>query len=138
MHKTYVSRIAHTYKKNLAVSHKISFQTICSWFLTRSLSVTFAGCWAHSRWRFSDALKALPKEKKANEKETIAYQALKQIAAIYHQDNELSELEPYERQKLRQLTVKPLVEAYFTWAKDIKRNQTLTQRKNIGRHCLYA
>lgn len=93
--------------------------------------ITFAGCWAHSRRRFSDALKALPKEKKANEKETIAYQALKQIAAIYHQDNELSELEPYERQKLRQLTVKPLVEAYFTWAKDIKETKHLPKGKTL-------
>ena len=91
--------------------------------------ITFAGCWAHSRRRFSDAIKALPKTKKAEGKETIAYQALKQIGAIYHQDNELSQLEPLERYHLRQLTVKPLVEAFFLWARNIKSNNGLSKGK---------
>ena len=50
---------------------------------------------------------------------TVAHQALTRIAAIYHLDNELSNLTPDERQKRRQITVKPLVEAYFAWIKSI-------------------
>lgn len=43
--------------------------------------------------------------------------ALKQIQAIYREDNKLDGIDPAERLKHRQLTVKSLVDAYFTWAK---------------------
>ena len=71
-----------------------------------------AGCWAHARRRFDEAVKALPK---ANQKSSLAYLALKQIQAIYREDNKLKDMSPEERQRHRQLTVKPLVDAYFAW-----------------------
>ncbi len=73
-----------------------------------------AGCWAHARRRFDEALKALPK---ASQKSSLAYLALSQIRAIYREDNKLSGMDPEERAHHRQLTVKPLVDAYFTWVK---------------------
>ena len=73
-----------------------------------------AGCWAHARRRFDEALKALPKEQ---QKDTIAYFALKQIQAIYREENKLEGMNAQDRLKNRQLTVKPLVDAYFTWVK---------------------
>lgn len=73
-----------------------------------------AGCWAHARRRFNEAVKALPK---AKQKTSLAYMALKQIQAIYREDNKLDRLDPAERVRHRQLTVKPLVDAYFAWAK---------------------
>ena len=48
---------------------------------------------------------------------SLAYLALKQIQAIYREDNKLKNLSAEERQKHRQLTVKPLVDAYFAWVK---------------------
>ena len=45
-----------------------------------------AGCWAHARRRFDEALQALPKDQ---QKDTIAYFALKQIQAIYREENKL-------------------------------------------------
>lgn len=74
-----------------------------------------AGCWAHARRRFDEAVKALPK---ANQKNALAYLALKQIQAIYREENKLCDMTPEERLKHRQLTVKPLVDAYFAWAKE--------------------
>lgn len=71
-----------------------------------------AGCWSHARRRFANVVKALGKEKA---KGTLAYDALKQIAAIYKIEGLLSELPSEERKKQRQLTVKPLVEAFFAW-----------------------
>ena len=41
--------------------------------------LTIAGCWAHARRRFDEAIRALPK---ARRKDTLAYLALKQIQAI--------------------------------------------------------
>lgn len=65
-----------------------------------------AGCWAHARRRFDEAVKALPKDKK---KSSLAYLALKQIQAIYREDNKLADKSAEERLRHRQLTVKPLV-----------------------------
>ena len=73
-----------------------------------------AGCWSHARRRFANVVKSLGKEKA---KETLANAALKQIAAIYKLEGLLSELSPEERQKQRELTVKPLVESFFLWIK---------------------
>ena len=73
-----------------------------------------AGCWTHARRRFDEALKALSKEQ---QKKSLAYLALKQIQAIYREENKLEGMTPEERLKHRQLTVKPLVDAYFAWAK---------------------
>lgn len=74
-----------------------------------------AGCWAHARRRFDEAIKALPK---ANRKDALAYLGLKQIQAIYYEENKLADMTSEERQKHRQLTVKPLVDAYFAWVKE--------------------
>ncbi len=73
-----------------------------------------AGCWAHARRRFDEALQALPKDQ---QKDTIAYFALKQIQAIYREENKLEGMSAQERLKNRKLTVKPLVDAYFIWVK---------------------
>ncbi|WP_347462056.1 IS66 family transposase [Clostridium sp. DL-VIII] len=74
-----------------------------------------AGCWSHARRRFANVVKALGKEKA---KGTLANDALKQIASIYKVEGLLSELSSEERQKQRQLTVKPLIEDFFAWVKE--------------------
>ena len=76
--------------------------------------IIISGCLTHARRRFDEALKALPKEQ---QKDTIAYFALKQIQAIYREENKLEGMSAQDRLKNRQLTVKPLVNAYFTWVK---------------------
>ena len=74
-----------------------------------------AGCWSHARRRFDEAVKALPK---AKQKDSRAYLALTMIQAIYREEKLLKDLPAEERRIRRQLSVRPLVEAYFTWAKD--------------------
>jgi len=85
--------------------------------------IRIAGCWSHSRRRFSNVVKALGKEAA---KDTLAYAALKQIAVIYKIDNGLLELKPEERVAQRQLLVKPQVEAFFAWIKE-HRNEVPAQ-----------
>ncbi len=77
-------------------------------------NLTVAGCWSHARRRFADVVKARGGEKAKN---TLAYEALKQIAAIYKLDNALSKYSKEERVRQRQLIVKPQVEAFFVWVK---------------------
>ena len=73
-----------------------------------------AGCWSHARRRFDEAVKALPKTK---QKDSLVYLALTMIQAIYREEKQLKELSAQERQNRRQLSVRPLVEAYFTWVR---------------------
>ena len=74
-----------------------------------------AGCWSHARRRFDEAVKALPKQK---QKDSRAYLALTMIQAIYREEKQLKDLPAGERKNRRQLSVKPMVEAYFTWVRE--------------------
>ena len=74
-----------------------------------------AGCWSHARRRFDEAVKALPK---AKQKESLAYLALTMIQAVYRVENTLKDFPAETRRKHRQLSVRPLVEAFFTWTKE--------------------
>ena len=74
-----------------------------------------AGCWSHARRRYDEVVKALPK---AKQKDSRAYLALTMIQAIYREEKQLKELPPQERQYRRQLSVRPLVEAYFIWVRE--------------------
>ena len=74
-----------------------------------------AGCWSHARRRFDEAVKALPK---ARQKESRAYLALTMLQAVYREEKQLKELSAQERQNRRRLSVRPLVEAYFTWVRE--------------------
>ncbi len=74
-----------------------------------------AGCWSHARRRFDEAVKALPK---AKQKDSRAYLALTMIQAIYREEKLLKDLPAKERMIRRQLSVKPLVEAYFVWVRE--------------------
>ncbi len=108
----------------------ISKQVMANWMI-QCADRYLGSLYEHARRPFAEALKALPKDKKESARETIAYQTIKQIAAIYHLDNELSDLSPHERQKMRQITIKPLVEAFFAWAKGIKDSSQLSKGKTL-------
>ena len=56
---------------------------------------------------------------------------MKRIGAIYHLDNQLSDLEPDDRKKQRQMTFKPLVEAFFAWVKDVQSASCLSKGKTL-------
>ena len=77
-----------------------------------------ANCWVHLRRFFADAIKAIGKANKDAIKTTLAYQALTRIATIYKLENTLKDLTASERLAERQKSIKPLVEEFFTWAKD--------------------
>lgn len=76
-----------------------------------------AGCWSHARRRFSEAVKAVDKEAAKN---TVADEALRRIGAMFSIEKTLADLTPDERKEQRQKRIKPLVEAYFAWIKEIQ------------------
>lgn len=79
--------------------------------------VTNANCWAHARRSFADAVKAIGKNNEQAAKQSIAYQALTRIAAIYKLEGTLKDLSAENRLRQRQSSLKPLVDEYFAWAK---------------------
>lgn len=92
-----------------------------------------AGCWSHARRKYADVVKALGNDKA---KDTFAYQALKQIGAIYKIDEALAKLPPEERVKRRQLSVKPLVEAFFAWIRENR--YKVPQKSETGKGFTYC
>ena len=93
--------------------------------------IVFAGCWSHARRRFAEALKALPKAAQKNAKETVAYEAVSRIAAIYHLDNQMEGQPAKVRKMYRQANIRPLVEAFFAWAKEIQIKNQLSRGKTL-------
>ena len=78
-------------------------------------SLRIAGCWVHCRRKFEEALKVVPK---GSEKESLSYLIMKQIQAIYREENKLKNLEPEDRLKQRRVVIKPLVDALFVYLKN--------------------
>lgn len=84
-----------------------------------------ANCMAHARRDFADAIKAIGKGNQDAIKSSIAYKALIRIGAIYELEGALKNLSPEERLKERQASIKPLVEEYFAWVKEILADKTV-------------
>lgn len=78
-----------------------------------------ANCFAHARRHFANAIKAIGKGNPEAVKSSVAYKALVRIGAIYDLENGLKSLSSEERLKERQSSIKPLVEEYFAWVKEI-------------------
>ena len=93
--------------------------------------IIFAGCWSHARRRFTEALKALPKTAQKNAKETVDYEAVSRIAAIYHLDNQMEGQPAKVRKMYRQANIRPLVEAFFAWAKEIQFKNQRSRGKTL-------
>ena len=75
-----------------------------------------AGCWSHARRRFSEAYKAAGSKAKT----TVAAIALAKIQEIWKIESSLENLSSEERLKQRQEKIKPLVEAFFAWLKELR------------------
>ena len=77
-------------------------------------ALTIAGCWVHCRRRFHDALNVIPEPLR---KKSEAFLLMKQIQAIYREENKLKDLSSEERLEQRQAVVRPLVDAFFVYLK---------------------
>ena len=74
-----------------------------------------AGCWVHAKRKFAEIVKAIDIK---NSDEIIAAKAVKRISTLFHLDKSLNDLSRSEKQKQRQLIIKPKVDDFFAWAKD--------------------
>ena len=88
--------------------------------------MTISGCWVHCRRRFNDALNTIKEEYRKN---SDSFLIMKQIQAIYREENKLNELSSDERLKQRQAVVKPLVDAFFAYIKTLKVSKKDTNKE---------
>lgn len=76
--------------------------------------LTVAGCWVHCRRGFEEAWTVV---KKIKSPEVMSYLIMKQIQAIYREEGKLKNLSVKDRLTQRQVVVKPLVDAFFSYLK---------------------
>ena len=124
--------VIYEYKKTKEAEHAQTFLSkfkgICvtdgdsSYHAIENENIIIAGCWAHARRRYDEALKTLRSEDRDNLKGSLAKKALRLIQVIYKTEGELKGLSSSERLKQRQEKVAPLVDAYFAWVRETKAN----------------
>ena len=80
-------------------------------------SIVHAGCWAHARRRFDEALKAQRSstKKKRSTKESKALQGLAFIQKLYKIERQTKEKPPDERWRVRQERSRPVIEKLRSW-----------------------
>jgi len=100
--------------------------------------LTNANCLAHARRDYADAIKAIGKSNEKLIRQSIAYQALVRIGAIYDLENSLRELSPQERLEERQTSIKPLVEEYFAWVKKCLSNTVVPPKGKTASGLQYS
>ena len=99
--------------------------------------IMISECWAHARRKFTDAVKASQKAGHP-EKSQIASDALQMIASIYHAEGKLQELSPRDRQRKRKIKVRPLVDAFFTWAHKMAADTTILMSEKTYKGIQYC
>lgn len=106
---------------------------------SKEQSLTSAGCWTHCRRRFVNAIKAaqkdLPEEALKN---SIAYQALARISAIYKLDGSWKERTSEYCMEHRQRILKPLVDEYFDWVKEQIKTCNVLPKSETGEGLSYS
>ena len=94
--------------------------------------LSVGGCWIHARRPYAEFIKSV----KTSAKGTIAEEAYTMITEMLHLDNEYDDLSVEDRQKQRQLVLKPKVDAYFAWVK--QKYMQVTHNSTIGKALAYS
>lgn len=100
-------RFLEGFKGTLLSDNYTVYSALCTEWKLRH-----AACWAHVRRKFVDAWKV--------GRDACARKAVEKIAQLYRIERELQELSPDERLAGRKARSAELVEALFTWLKEIQ------------------
>lgn len=103
---------------------------------SRPEELTVAGCWVHLNRKFKDALKGLGSSGQKTAAGTIAGEAVERIGKIFDLDNELDTMPSKQRLQVRQKELKPLVDEFFAWIREHRRD--VTQKSLTGKAITYA
>lgn len=75
-------------------------------------NITVVGCFAHLRRKLFDALKTLPKDKRAG---TNAEKGVSYCDKLFHLEKQFASLTPENRTKERERLSRPLMDEFFGW-----------------------
>lgn len=96
--------------------------------------ITRVGCLAHARRYYTDALKILPKE--AEIESTHAHQALKYFREMFHLESKWKDLNSDERKEIRNIELKPVLEAYLSWLQEV--HPKVVKKSKLGQAINYS
>ncbi|WP_207707100.1 IS66 family transposase, partial [Heliorestis acidaminivorans] len=114
--------VLYDYQQTRAGEHPRQFLSGFKGFLTvdgysgyhKVEGVTLACCWAHSRRKFTEALKVLPDKKKRSGK-TVADEGLEYCNQLFAIEQELKDLTNEERYEERLKRSQPVLDAFLAW-----------------------
>lgn len=92
----------------------------------RRTDLKVSGCWVHCKRRYAEIIKSVKKGAKLTKAQQVAKEGVERIAAIFHADNLCKGKSEKEILNNRQQSVKPLVDAFFAWVKDIWNNNVIS------------
>lgn len=90
------------------------------------------GYLAHARRKFDEVLKTQPKK---NDKQSLAFEALKRYDALFGNEGHANDLSIDERDQLRQTKSNKLVDAFFDWIQTIRSTDKIKYGETIT-YCL--
>ena len=93
--------------------------------------VTIVGCWAHARRRFCEALEVLPED---HRKDSTSAIGLDYCGKLYAIEKKTKDESPENRLKERQEQAKPLLDAFFAWAKSLR---NIAPKSKLGKAVNY-
>ncbi len=97
-------------------------------------NITRVGCFTHARRYFTDALKVLPKE--AVIESTHAYAALGYFKRMFYLESKWKDLSPKKRKDIRDIELKPVLEAYLSWLLDTQ--PKVVKKSKLGQAINYS
>ena len=142
--------VIYDYQKTRATDHPRKFLSdfhgtivsdgyISYKILSEEKGITAAGCYAHARRRFANAIKAAKKDLTDEQlRNTVAGQALERLGVIYKLEGGWKEQPSEYRVKMRNSVLKPLVEEYFSWAKEQIAKKTVLPESETGEGLAYS
>ena len=104
----------------------------------RPADLKVAGCWVHTKRKVHEIVQAAGRSKTMTPGQKIAQEAEKRIQAIIHTDKMFKDASNEERLAHRQQSVKPLVDAYFFWVKEVLGRPDLDSSSALKRALNYS
>ena len=93
-----------------------------------------AGCPVHAKRRFAELIKSVGDKAAAD---SIAAEATRRISELFHLDNQWNDLNKKDRERQRQLVLKPKVDDFFAWAKsEIQKLPAQSTTRNGLQYCI--
>lgn len=81
-------------------------------------NVELAGCWAHARRKFDEALKALRSAPAGAGRTTVAKKGLDFCNRLFTIERKIKDMTPEERLKIRKSDSQPVLDAFLAWLEE--------------------